>query len=49
MLTFQLFYVMFSGCMIGGSLWGTGKHLVDLTPEHRARAMEVCIVLNGSD
>ncbi|KAH1268057.1 hypothetical protein KXV95_001989 [Aspergillus fumigatus] len=39
-LTFQLFYVMFSGCMIGGSLWGTGKHLVDLTPEHRARAME---------
>ncbi|KAH2001049.1 hypothetical protein KXV97_007161, partial [Aspergillus fumigatus] len=36
----MLFYVMFSGCMIGGSLWGTGKHLVDLTPEHRARAME---------
>ncbi|KAF4151932.1 hypothetical protein CNMCM8927_002454 [Aspergillus lentulus] len=40
MIFSMLFYVMFSGCMIGGSLWGTGKHLVDLTPEHRARAME---------
>ncbi|KAF7118893.1 hypothetical protein CNMCM5793_008529 [Aspergillus hiratsukae] len=40
MLTSQLFYVMFCGCMIGGSLWGTGKHLVDLTPKNRTVAME---------
>ncbi|KKK24737.1 hypothetical protein ARAM_007179 [Aspergillus rambellii] len=29
------FYIMFSACMIGGSLWGTGKHLTSLT-EHQA-------------
>ncbi|RHZ68349.1 hypothetical protein CDV55_107048 [Aspergillus turcosus] len=40
MILSMLFYVMFSGCMIGGSLWGTGKHLVDLTPKHRTVAME---------
>ncbi|GIC84379.1 putative PTH11-like integral membrane protein [Aspergillus udagawae] len=40
MILSMLFYVMFSGCMIGGSLWGTGKHLADLTPKHRTVAME---------
>lgn len=32
---------MFSGCMIGGSLYGTGKHLTELTNHQRTTAMEV--------
>ncbi|KAL4916629.1 hypothetical protein BDW62DRAFT_101186 [Aspergillus aurantiobrunneus] len=36
----MLFYIMFCGCMIGGSLWGTGKHLWDLTAKQRTIAME---------
>ncbi|KAL4803035.1 hypothetical protein BDV18DRAFT_146147 [Aspergillus unguis] len=40
MLLAMLFYVMFCGCMIGGSLWGTGKHLSELTPKQRSLAME---------
>ncbi|RAK84895.1 hypothetical protein BO79DRAFT_157344, partial [Aspergillus costaricaensis CBS 115574] len=35
-----LFYAMFSGCMIGGSLYGTGKHLTELTNHQRTTAME---------
>ncbi|PWY71155.1 integral membrane protein [Aspergillus eucalypticola CBS 122712] len=33
-------YAMFCGVMIGGSLYGTGKHFADLTPSHRVTAME---------
>ncbi|RHZ43284.1 putative PTH11-like integral membrane protein [Aspergillus thermomutatus] len=40
MILSMLFYVMFSECMIGGAFWGTGKHLVDLTPKQRTVAME---------
>lgn len=29
--------------MIGGSLYGTGKHFADLTASHRVTAMEVCL------
>ncbi|GKZ36654.1 hypothetical protein AbraIFM66950_007829 [Aspergillus brasiliensis] len=36
----MLFYAMFSGCMIGGSLYGTGKHLTELTNHQRTTAME---------
>ncbi|KAF7596904.1 hypothetical protein BBP40_011949 [Aspergillus hancockii] len=34
-----LFYVMFSACMIGGSLWGTGRKYKDLTAVQRVTAM----------
>ncbi|PYH47038.1 polytopic membrane protein [Aspergillus saccharolyticus JOP 1030-1] len=40
MVLAYLFYIFFSGAMIGGSLWGTGKHLVDLTNHQRTTAME---------
>ncbi|KAE8147174.1 hypothetical protein BDV25DRAFT_132302 [Aspergillus avenaceus] len=33
------FYVMFSACMIGGSLWGTGRRYADLTAVQRVTAM----------
>ncbi|PWY63031.1 integral membrane protein, partial [Aspergillus heteromorphus CBS 117.55] len=33
-------YAMFCGCMIGGSLYGTGKRFAELTPNHRVTAME---------
>ena len=39
----QLFYVMFSACMIGGSLHGTGYHFDNLAPDNRVTAMEVRI------
>ncbi|KNG87677.1 polytopic membrane protein [Aspergillus nomiae NRRL 13137] len=34
------FFGMFSGCMIGGSLYGTGRHLTELTNDQRTTAME---------
>ncbi|KAE8150638.1 hypothetical protein BDV25DRAFT_139637 [Aspergillus avenaceus] len=34
------FFAMFSGCMIGGSIYGTGKHLTQLTDHQRTTAME---------
>ena len=37
----QGFFGMFSGCMIGGSLYGTGRHLTELTNHQRTTAMEV--------
>ncbi|KAL4902664.1 hypothetical protein BDW74DRAFT_62543 [Aspergillus multicolor] len=40
MIISMLFYIMFCTCMIGGSLWGTGKHLTELTAEQRTMAME---------
>ncbi|KAL4752173.1 hypothetical protein BDW72DRAFT_192309 [Aspergillus terricola var. indicus] len=40
MILAMLLYIMFCGCMIGGSLWGTGKHLFELTPKQRTTAME---------
>ncbi|PYH92397.1 hypothetical protein BO71DRAFT_442471 [Aspergillus ellipticus CBS 707.79] len=40
MVVSMLFYAMFSGCMIGGSMYGTGKHLVDLSNYQRTTAME---------
>ncbi|KAL5001683.1 hypothetical protein BDV10DRAFT_148605 [Aspergillus recurvatus] len=40
MIIAMLLYIMFCGCMIGGSLWGTGKHLSELTPKQRTTAME---------
>ncbi|KAL4814167.1 hypothetical protein BDW67DRAFT_187071 [Aspergillus spinulosporus] len=40
MIVAMLLYIMFCGCMIGGSLWGTGKHLFELTPKQRTTAME---------
>ncbi|KAL4786610.1 hypothetical protein BJX76DRAFT_354973 [Aspergillus varians] len=40
MILAMLFYIMFCGCMIGGSLWGTGKHLSELTPKQRTVAMK---------
>ncbi|KAL4744144.1 hypothetical protein BDV11DRAFT_3255 [Aspergillus similis] len=40
MIVAMLLYIMFCGCMIGGSLWGTGKHLFELTPKQRTIAME---------
>ncbi|KAL4883800.1 hypothetical protein BJY04DRAFT_216141 [Aspergillus karnatakaensis] len=40
MIVAMLFYAMFCGCMIGGSLWGTGKHLSELTPKQQSVAME---------
>lgn len=32
---------MFSGCMIGGSLYGTGRRFKDLDAHQRVTAMEV--------
>ena len=43
----QLFYFMFSGCMIGGSLYGTGKHFDVLTAHQRVTAMEVCPLIQS--
>ncbi|KAL4957356.1 hypothetical protein BDW69DRAFT_201197 [Aspergillus filifer] len=40
MILAMLFYAMFCGCMIGGSLWGTGRHLTELTAKQREVAME---------
>ncbi|KAL4861337.1 hypothetical protein BDV12DRAFT_191151 [Aspergillus spectabilis] len=40
MILAMLFYAMYCGCMIGGSLWGTGKHLSELTPKQQTVAME---------
>ncbi|KAL4790480.1 hypothetical protein BDV19DRAFT_334060 [Aspergillus venezuelensis] len=40
MIFAMLFYAMFCGCMIGGSLWGTGRHLTELTAKQREVAME---------
>ncbi|PWY69079.1 hypothetical protein BO70DRAFT_382623 [Aspergillus heteromorphus CBS 117.55] len=40
MVVAMLFYAMFCGCMIGGSIYGTGKHLIDLSNEQRTTAME---------
>ncbi|KAF7585905.1 hypothetical protein BBP40_009887 [Aspergillus hancockii] len=34
------FFGMFSGCMIGGSIYGTGRHLTDLTDHQKTTAME---------
>ncbi|PWY65699.1 integral membrane protein [Aspergillus heteromorphus CBS 117.55] len=34
------FYAMFSGCMIGGSLYGTGRRFGDLTAHQRVTAMK---------
>ncbi|PWY76111.1 hypothetical protein BO94DRAFT_568526 [Aspergillus sclerotioniger CBS 115572] len=39
MLLAMVFYTMLSGCMIGGSLYGTGKHLTDLSNDQRTTAM----------
>lgn len=41
MVIAMLFYFMFSGSMIGGSLYGTGRHHSDLTAHQRVTAMEV--------
>lgn len=40
MVVAMLFYFMFSGSMIGGSLYGTGQHMKDLTAAQRVTAME---------
>ncbi|KAF9890806.1 hypothetical protein FE257_005377 [Aspergillus nanangensis] len=40
MLLATAFYIMFSACMIGGSLWGTGKHFTDLTAHQSVVAMK---------
>ena len=34
---------MFSGCMIGGAIYGTGRRFDVLTPHERVTAMEVGI------
>ncbi|OJJ74413.1 hypothetical protein ASPBRDRAFT_27442 [Aspergillus brasiliensis CBS 101740] len=34
------FYAMFSGCMIGGSIYGTGRRFKDLDAHQRVTAME---------
>ncbi|PLB46462.1 putative integral membrane protein [Aspergillus steynii IBT 23096] len=36
----QLFHVMFSACMIGGSIYGTGRRFADLTAHERVTAMK---------
>ncbi|KAJ5735645.1 uncharacterized protein N7483_000770 [Penicillium malachiteum] len=36
----MFFYVMFCGCMIGGTLYGTGYKFVNLEPDNRASAMK---------
>ncbi|KAL2818094.1 hypothetical protein BJX63DRAFT_384567 [Aspergillus granulosus] len=40
MILAMLFYIMFCACMIGGGIWGTGRHLTELTPKQRTVAME---------
>ncbi|KAL3449057.1 hypothetical protein BJX65DRAFT_273999 [Aspergillus insuetus] len=40
MILAMLFYILYCGSMIGGGVWGTGKHLSELTPEHASIAME---------
>lgn len=40
MVVAMLFYLMFCGCMIGGAIYGTGKHFAVLTPHQRVTAME---------
>lgn len=41
MVVAMIFYLMFSGCMIGGSLYGTGKRFAVLTAHQRVTAMKV--------
>ncbi|KAL6233459.1 hypothetical protein BDW75DRAFT_190696 [Aspergillus navahoensis] len=48
MILAMLLYIMFCGCMIGGSLWGTGKHLSELTSKQRTTAMEYWWLCNIS-
>ncbi|RAL05380.1 putative integral membrane protein [Aspergillus ibericus CBS 121593] len=40
MVVAMLFYGMFSGCMIGGAIYGTGRRFKDLEPHERVTAME---------
>ncbi|KAJ0421335.1 hypothetical protein BJY00DRAFT_111145 [Aspergillus carlsbadensis] len=40
MILAMLFYIMYCGCMIGGGIWGTGRHLTDITPKQATVAME---------
>ncbi|KAL3478945.1 hypothetical protein BJX99DRAFT_93675 [Aspergillus californicus] len=40
MILAMLFYVAFCGSMIGGSIWGTGRHLTELTAKQRTVAMK---------
>ncbi|KAI9928688.1 hypothetical protein ASPWEDRAFT_24673 [Aspergillus wentii DTO 134E9] len=40
MVMSMFFFAMFCGCMIGGSIYGTGKHLTDLSDAQRTTAME---------
>lgn len=37
----QLFYIMFSACMIGGTLYGTGRKFEHLEAHQRVTAMKV--------
>ncbi|KAL2831735.1 hypothetical protein BDW59DRAFT_157697 [Aspergillus cavernicola] len=46
MILAMLFYIVFCSCMIGGSLWGTGKHLLDLTAKQRTMAMKYWFLCN---
>ncbi|OJI97908.1 hypothetical protein ASPVEDRAFT_49815 [Aspergillus versicolor CBS 583.65] len=39
MILALLFYIMLCGCMIGAYVWGTGKHLSELTRKQRSNAM----------
>ncbi|OJJ63055.1 hypothetical protein ASPSYDRAFT_144837 [Aspergillus sydowii CBS 593.65] len=34
-----LFYIMLCGCMIGASVWGTGKHLSEVTRKQRSNSL----------
>ncbi|KAL2870103.1 putative PTH11-like integral membrane protein [Aspergillus lucknowensis] len=40
MVLAMLFYGMLCGCMIGGGIWGSGRHHSELTPEQQSMAME---------
>ena len=40
MVIAMVFYALFSGSMIGGSLYGTGRHFSELTAQQRVTAME---------
>ncbi|PYI05520.1 putative integral membrane protein [Aspergillus sclerotiicarbonarius CBS 121057] len=40
MVVAMLFYAMFSGCMIGGAIYGTGRKFEVLTEHQRVTAME---------
>ncbi|PKX95188.1 putative integral membrane protein [Aspergillus novofumigatus IBT 16806] len=40
MVIAMLWYFMFSGCMIGGALYGTGRRFANLTAHQRVTAME---------